>query len=212
MEQFKIVRGFQWPAHDTECAEVVFDTFDTDAVIAMSLCKHKRTVIQAGGNCGVWASRFAGHFKSVLTFEPDPLNYACLVANTAKLDNVMTFPFALGDHESVGVSIDVPRGNCGAGQISTDGSGSIAMVVMDKYGIPDVDLIYLDVEGFELSALQGMEKTIRRCQPVVAFEDKGLSERYGVPKGHAEKWMAQVCGYHVVTRVNRDVIMVPKDA
>jgi hypothetical protein len=42
---------------------------------------------------------------------------------------------------------------------------------------------------------------------VVVVEDKGLSSRFGVDMGDAEKWL-QKFGYRVVDRPHRDVVLV----
>lgn len=204
--RYKEVNGYRWPLHDTECMAVVFSTFN-DARLAMDHCTRKRTVIQAGGNCGVWANGFAEHFANVLTFEPDPTNFHCLLWNTKKTPNVHSFCAGLG-HQQMTATIDTPEGNCGAAQIDLR-NGRVSIITIDSLEPRDVDLIYLDVEGFEYFALKGARNTIDYSRPVVAFEDKGLSERYGIPQGDAEIYMAMTHGYKVIARPNRDVIMVP---
>ena len=39
------------------------------------------TVIQAGGNCGLYPRLYANMFNWVYTFEPEPMNFYCLVQN-----------------------------------------------------------------------------------------------------------------------------------
>jgi hypothetical protein len=82
------------------------------------------------------------------------------------------------------------------------------MAVDDGLTLPSIDLIYLDVEGHEMHALIGAHQTIKKFRPVICFEDKGLSERYGVKAGDAERWLADECGYFVAARFNRDVLCV----
>jgi len=171
-------------------------------------------VIQAGGNCGVWAVRFAAFFKRVYTFEPDPVNYKALMWNVKDYPDVITpFPFALTSKPKQRVSMVREDRNCGAHQITfNDQSEGLPTITIDDMAMPgdeEVDLIYLDIEGAEMLALRGAEETIRRARPVIAFEDKGLSIPFGYRQGDIEKWLASEFGYKVKYRPNRDVIMVP---
>ena len=42
---------------------------------------------------------------------------------------------------------------------------------IDALGLDQLSLIQLDVEGHELLALQGAQKTIERCAPIIMIED-----------------------------------------
>lgn len=196
------VNGFIWPASDAECHAVVFDT-TADLEHAYAHCKDFRQAVQAGGNCGVWPKAMAGKFAAVYTFEPDPVNFYCLSHNVLER-NVFKFNAALGNERAL-IDLDRMPHNIGAHQVA--GKGIIPTLSIDDLGLDACDLIYLDIEGFELKALRGAWRTIRRCKPVIAFEDKGLSVRYGTKEGEAEQFLASVYGYRVVERVNRDVVM-----
>jgi len=201
----RIENGFVWPERDIHCHRAVFRSLD-DLDLAMSLCKDRRTAIQAGGNCGVWPARMAETFNRVVTFEPDAENYGCLVQNVP--DNVDAHRAALGQAPGkVGLQRD-PR-NCGAYQV--EDLGHIPMVRIDdvvrEFDVRNVDLICLDIEGYEIPALMGASLTLAEFHPVIQIEDKGLSDRYGYPKGAAEVWLAENFGYEVRHRVNRDVIL-----
>jgi hypothetical protein len=85
--------------------------------------------------------------------------------------------------------------------------GDIAPIdTLDSLNLPALDLLYLDIEGFEMMAIIGGLETIVKFKPVIAIEDKGLSERYGYKQGQAEKFLASH-GYEVVARPHRDVVM-----
>jgi len=155
---------------------------DLDTAIPMLLphLTGRRTCIQAGGCVGIWPLRLAQFFERVLTFEPEPTNYYCLTQNTAHLGNVTAYAAALGNDAGVTVTMQLEpaeAGNSGAYYVS--GGGSIAVVRIDDLELPDVDLIYLDIEGSEADALLGAAETIRRCRPVIGVEDKQLNTRLG---------------------------------
>jgi len=208
----KFVRNFMWPADDIHCAAVVFDSIP-DLERAIGHTKQKRTVIQAGGNCGVWAKHLAGVFSQVWTWEPDPLNYRCLAHNTIKHRNVFAVNAALGTQPGH-VSMDREVGNCGAHAVVegwAEGEG-IPIEVLDDYDpkvLGIVDLIYLDVEGYELHAIVGATQLITRCKPIIAVEDKGLSERYGVAKGDVLRYIQDTFNYKVIDQYARDYVLGP---
>ncbi len=203
--EFRLERGLKWPASDRRCAPDVFDRLgDLDA--AYRHCRNFRVAVQAGGNCGVWPQAMASRFEKVHTFEPDLTNYECLCVNVTA-GNVTKIGAALGECSGT-VGMILRLDNVGAHQI--DGTGSIPMVRLDDFELKICDLIYLDIEGYELPALRGAYETIGRCRPTIAVEDKGLSLKYGVDPGEVVNWVCNECDYRVAERIARDVIMVPQ--
>lgn len=201
---FRLERGLLWPEADRDCAAVVFDTAP-DLEIALGLCKGRRVVVQAGGNCGVWPRYLATRFETVYTFEPDPANFTALAFNTAEFPNVIRTQAGLG-HWPEQVELVREAANCGAHYVAEDRLGSLPIVRLDDFRLCDCDLVVLDVEGYEPRAIKGALLTIGRFKPVVVVEDKGLSVKYGSPIGTVEKMLAPY-GYTVAARVHRDVVL-----
>lgn len=204
-QDYRMDGGFLWPSADPKAPRLSRVTVD-DIAVAVEHCRGRRVVVQAGGNCGVWPRRMAGMFETVYTFEPDARNFVALSVNTADCHNVVRIQAALGDAHDL-VELERNTVNCGAHYI--DGRGSIPVMRIDDLPLATCDLIYLDIEGYEFKAFRGAERTIAQHRPVVAFEDKGLSDRYGTAQGDIEAWMAQTFNYRVAERVRKDVVMVP---
>lgn len=201
---YRLERGLLWPADDRDCAAVVFDTVP-DMDHALKHCRQFELAVQAGGNMGVWALSLAAKFDRVVTFEPDPKNFRALVHNTSTAKNILSLPCALGNQAGTWCDLEREAGNAGAHQVTM---GDIAPIVtLDGLNLPALDLLYLDIEGFEMMAILGGVEAIVRFKPVIAIEDKGLSDRYGYSQGQAEKFLA-THGYEVVARPHRDVVMV----
>lgn len=130
-------------------------------------CKDFRTVIQAGGNQGLYAHMFSTIFKNVYTFEPDALNFHCLV-NNCQSDNVFKFNCALG---TTAGTLAVHRNSMvNTGTHTVGGQGYVPVMPLDAFNLPEVDLIQLDVEGFEMDVLLGALATIEKHRPLITIE------------------------------------------
>lgn len=193
--------GTWWPSKCIESRLNTEFTFD-DIDMLISFCNKKKTAVQAGGNVGVWPREFSKHFDKVIAFEPDALNFECMVKNTDNIDNIEIYNTALGDKECSGALNRVSY-NCGAHYIK-DGN-EFKVMTIDSLALDSCDLIQLDIEGFELNALKGAQKTIESFKPVIMVEDKGLSNRYGTQKGDIEKWLEPM-GYVIQANTARDII------
>ena len=132
---------------------------------------NKRVVVQAGGNMGMYPRLLSTMFERVYTFEPDPVNFHCLVANCQR-DNIVKLNAALGpSHQLVNVSKDQDWDiNYGIRTVVPDQSGVTPMLKIDDLALDQCDLIMLDVESYELKALKGAVETLEKFGPVVFAE------------------------------------------
>jgi hypothetical protein len=55
----------------------------------------------------------------------------------------------------------------------------VDVTTIDSLGLLDLDLLQLDIEGYEWHALAGARQTLERCRPLVQVELRGFTERYG---------------------------------
>lgn len=132
---------------------------------------NKNIMIQAGGNCGFILSTFVDHFKTIYTFEPDPVNFYCLNQNVTA-QHVFKMQACLGKtKETVNVKQlireDRPHDT---GGVHVHGSGLTPTIVIDELNLTGCDLIQLDIEGYELNALMGAIETIKKYKPVICVE------------------------------------------
>jgi FkbM family methyltransferase len=211
MIETKSVNGFLWPEEDVDCARVVFDWLE-HLDLALKHVKNFDVAVQAGGNCGVWPKALGMKFGTVYTYEPEPRNFYCLAHNCWE-DHIIKIQAALGDAYERPVALDYVAGerNLGAVAVGLDPLELQRFPVMciDDLGLRNCDLIQLDIEGYEPLALKGAQATIQRCEPVIMVEDKGLSEKYGFPKGWSEDYaLLTAMGYQITERAIRDVVLV----
>jgi len=132
--------------------------------------KHK-LAIQAGGNCGMFPIEYDKYFKRVITFEPDPLNFKCLVSNINS-KHIIPMQGCLGEVSGKTVPMRNNGKNIGACHVSKAPPTFHAhtFAIDDLHVKPDV--IHLDVEGHELEILKGARKTIQKSSPLIIVEIK----------------------------------------
>ena len=157
-----------WPKSDTDAYHAISKDWDEQEKKWLKHVKNKNVVIQAGGNCGMYPLLYANHFDKVYTFEPDPLNFFCLV-NNCQSKNIIKFNCALGNGQLVSLG-HYEDYNIGTIKTTTDNSGYIPSIRIDDLNLKKCDMIHLDIEGFEEKALSGCIKTIEKFSPVIVLE------------------------------------------
>ena len=138
-------------------------------------------IVHAGGNIGMYAIEFAKRAKNVYVFEPSNENFGPLCLNCANYENIFLFKAALGnEHKAVDLINDDPN-NTGTWRISKN-TGNTPTMLIDDLCLDGVDIIHLDIEGYELFALLGAKETIERCSPLIAFETLNHNKNYNYEK------------------------------
>lgn len=194
----KLSDGLWWPVGDRECHKAIFMLDDLATVLGM--VRGRDVVVQAGGNCGVWANELAKTFNEVWTVEADLANYRCLVRNMGA--RVRPIWAALGDKMG---TCGLRRYDHNVGAHVVDGEGSVPMITIDALELEACDLIILDIEGYEPFALQGAAQTIEKFKPVIMVEDR--YGRFGFPLNWSHDWP----GYKLAKKGKRDTIIVPRE-
>lgn len=133
--------------------------------------RDQRCVIQAGGNCGLYPRLLSNIFSLVYTFEPDPLNFHCLVNNCQK-DNIVKFNCALGEHNSRVTVIRNSMENVGMHQVAELENSALPQLTIDSLNLQP-SMVSLDVEGYEPNVIRGAIETIRTYTPLVVCERGG---------------------------------------
>ena len=198
----KLVEGWQVPDIDECCINALLVELP-DLNVSYTHINQFRTVIQAGGNVGVYPATMAGQFERVITVEPDLVNYQALLLNVAGRDNIEHHWAAVGDKTGTASVDHVYPENIGAHQLKA--GSDVRVFTIDSFCVDNCDFIQLDIEGYEHLALLGAERTIKKTHPIITLELKGLGSRYGYSDEDTIN-LLQDWGYEIVGRVNRDVI------
>lgn len=126
-------------------------------------------VVDAGANIGIYSeflSRCVGPTGVVHSFEPSPDNFKRLHAATGKLSNVRLLQAAVGEHSGNSELYLSDKLNVDHRAYMADGdsrrSVPIELVALDDYFKPGerVDLIKMDIQGYELHALRGANRVL----------------------------------------------------
>jgi FkbM family methyltransferase len=146
-------------------------------------------VVEVGTNIGThtvpMAKALAAQGRRLIAFEPQPFIFQNLCANVALngLSNVTAWPFACGDREAT-VYFSNPNylagDNFGGIEMKAERApGRVAVPCRRLDEVIDLEsiaLIKIDVEGFELRALQGAEATLDRHRPLLYVENDRIAE------------------------------------
>jgi FkbM family methyltransferase len=171
---------------------------------ALSRCTQRRVAADVGAHVGFWSYYLAFAFGRVHAFEPANLMCHCFELNV-RAKNVQLHRVALGAHQGRVASELVPD-NTGASFVRESGEGGVTLKTLDDYALDELDLLKVDVEGYERFVLEGARETLLRCRPVVIIEQKSFSERYGVEQFAALEYL-QSLGASVLDQVVNDFVL-----
>jgi FkbM family methyltransferase len=165
---------------------------------ALPLCRQCRHAVDIGSNVGLWTRVMAACFDRVTSFEPNPECHEAFWLNnpsTMGIDSRITLhPVALG-REAATVALNTRLKSTAFSRVDAAGDVIAEQRTLDSFGLMEVDLIKIDVEGWEHNVVKGAAETITRCHPVMIVEQKpGNAELHGLKQFGAvnllKKWGA----------------------
>ena len=138
--------------------------------------------VDVGANFGWYTlifSQFAGPQGRVIALEPDVSNYRLLIhnQNTNAATNITTLQFAAGRENAKLVLGKAPDTNPGMHSLvdlphvnKTQGGQVVHVRTLDNLLAPYlgyIELMKMDIEGYEIAALDGASETLKRCKMVL---------------------------------------------
>lgn len=165
---------------------------ESDLQFFLELSRMSRVVVDVGANTGIYTivSAKGNANATVLAIEPNHANCTRLRTNISLngLTNVKVVEKALGDVNttvdffvpSSGQIIDTSSVLRSFSESTYSGEGinwKAARVqqvtfdgLMDELGVDTVDLIKIDVEGYEIQLFEGARKFFGKCKPLILCE------------------------------------------
>lgn len=170
-------------------------------------CAQRRTAIDVGAHVGHWSINMAARFEKVIAFEPVAEHADCFERNVladGANPHVHLMRCACGASPG-SVAIHRMPGNSGGSHVK--GLGDIPMLAIDSLALEDVDLIKMDVEGYEANVIAGARETLLRCKPIVCCEQKrDFACKFGL-KATAATDALKALGMRQIEEIGGDFIM-----
>lgn len=145
---------------------------------------HDEVFVDCGcldGNDSIRFVKWCGNTqKAVIAFEPNPKTYLTCKTALAHIGNAVVYPYGVWNEKSE-QCFNNNRGSDGRAQIATyqaiengglklEDMATINTVALDEFLCGrKISFIKMDIEGAELNALKGAEKTIRENRPKLAI-------------------------------------------
>ena len=133
------------------------------------------TIVDIGAHIGTFSLLASQHtYGKVIAVEASPKNFAVLDRNIRdnKIKNIEALNFAAA--RKLG---QVRFSGGGSGAHVSDGKDDIRVTAMPLDDIllseKKIDFIKLDIEGYEIEAINGMKKVLARDKPVILYEVNG---------------------------------------
>jgi FkbM family methyltransferase len=177
-----------------------------ERALLASMIKPGMTVLDIGANIGVYTrflAELTGPSGRVIAFEPEPKNYALLQRAVAGMPQVTALQAAVGERSGAlrlyvadDLNVDHHTYDDGEGRRAVD----VPAIALDDYLKPGegVDVIKMDIQGAELSALRGAERVLtenRNIRMLLEFWPYGLA-RAGTSARELLQFLER-CGFRV---------------
>jgi FkbM family methyltransferase len=165
--------------------------------------------VDVGANIGAFTVPLAKQLNSgtVVAIEASPAVYPYLARNIELNDNIRLHHCAALDHDLDTVPFyEAPKDHFGMGALAAQFSGKAVPVtartldsILAQDGIDRVDVLKVDVEGFEGQVFVGATKLLAGSRaPTIVFEFCDWAERrvQNAPIGHAQRFLLDL-GYSI---------------
>ena len=168
-----------------------------------------KRVLDIGAWCGTWSVAMEKYITNIDAFEPNKIHFACLEKNVARFsDRIKSHRFAIGGKEG-SISLTTEEATQ---KTRVKGSGEIPMHTIDYFNYKDVDMIKIDVEGYEMEVLKGAHKTLTHNdenQSNVKFimvELNHNTEKYESSNVEVKNHIIKDLGFKVLMKIWPDIV------
>ena len=164
-----------------------------------------KTVLDIGAWCGTWSLAMQKYAENIFCYEPNKTHFACLEKNLASFSNVSLYNCAIGNEEGF-VKLTEETATQNTRVIQEKGDTKICTI--DSLSLDNVDLIKIDVEGFEMEVLKGATETIKNVEYIM-IELNNNTKRYGSSNLEIEKYLPTL-GFTMLFKIWPDIIYIRK--
>jgi FkbM family methyltransferase len=142
-----------------------------------------RTVIDCGAHVGMWSRYWYDRVERIEAFEPNPDIIPKFKEEMKGIKNITLHEYALGSNSgTVAMQYGKHPGTYHIKPNLYEHDGDIKIRTLDSFNFTKVDIIKIDVEGYEVPLLEGARETILANKPIIQIEANETGIRYGRPK------------------------------
>ena len=163
--------------------------------------KKFNTVLDVGAWCGTWSHAMQKYSTKIIAFEPNAIHFDCLQKNLNEFTNITCNNNAIGDKNGM-VSLTTEDATQNT-RIEKE-SGNISMFTIDSFNYNDIDLIKIDVEGYEMKVLEGATETLKTVK-FLMVELNSNTKRYGSSNAKVEKHIRSL-GFKMLIKIWPDIV------
>jgi FkbM family methyltransferase len=144
------------------------------------------TVIDIGASIGEFTKmlRVINKDADIFSVEPNPFAYGCLVKNVKHDSKIRTYNSAIANKDTI-IKMKLPENSSWLSHISQDGV-DIKALTLDSFcsenHIRKIDLIKVDVEGFEHFVFEGGKETLKSTKYIITEVSVANNTRYTLSK------------------------------
>jgi len=140
-------------------------------------------MLDIGANIGSHCVQFKHYFPDleIYAFEPFKENFDVLIQNTKQYKDVKCFNIGVGSRTSIVHFNDGHAQNSGVVHIVKNSDNSNIVLSLDDLTLPKVSFIKIDVEGHELSCMQGMTRLLLDQKPLIWLEENNRGDQRVIP-------------------------------
>jgi FkbM family methyltransferase len=201
------LRGIKLPSYfgASHRIDLLFHQCEPDiAMCVQAVVKQRDTVLDIGANVGLLSrvfANFVGPGGLVLSFEPDPCTRSFLQHNVRRLQQVRVFGFAISDKTGTAnlfLNAESGTSNTLAQRSETTKTVPVECMTLDEFlrlePLEIIDLIKIDVEGYERRVLAGMSETLK-AHPETAMIIEYCPENLRLAGEIPEALLEQIAGF-----------------
>jgi FkbM family methyltransferase len=149
--------------------------------LLMETLKPGMNAVDIGGNIGYYAmleARLVGPSGKVIAIEPMPENSEQLCKNVKNngYENIHIHKTAIGDRDGTALMYIAGKSNWHSlhPPVSAKGKMKVSVSTLDSllapYNLPSLDLVRMDLEGYEIVVIDGMKRTLKKYGPRLLVE------------------------------------------
>jgi FkbM family methyltransferase len=159
--------------------------------LRLKILKPDMVVLDVGANIGHHTMFFSSYAKKVLSFEPYPRVRAILEEKVKfnGISNVEIIPYGLSNQNQKLEYFEPPTTNSGVGSFQPDhySKNSRSGLVLEllngdellrQMNVTKIDLVKIDVEGFEHYVLEGLKQSLVDSRPIIVIEFNRETQSY----------------------------------